>query len=677
MNLSRSRLASTAKAWLNLVAVVVFLVPLCWSIGAAADGPYDYGFDVDRHLADRRGLQSGPAAAPAPFVVHGAPGGLHTTIAARPEIRQLETNPDLWTLYLLGLSMMQYTDQSQLLSYYQIAGIHGVPWVEWNGVAATPGNENTGYCTHVSELFLTWHRAYLALYEQVLYSLIQYIASLYPDETTRRRYQTAAAAFRIPYMDWAARPPAGESVLPGSVGGSPFVDVSGPNGVQRIANPLYSYLFKPLNSTMFIEPPYDLWLTTVRAPTAPDASAGSNNTLVSLVLDRNRPSIQQRLYNLFANYHNYSTFGNEAWIPAVSSSSSPDNAFDSLESLHDTIHTLVGLQGHMTWIPFSAFDPVFFLHHCMVDRIFALWQILNPASWVQPTAAALNSFTTSIGQMQDAQTPLTPFFRDSNGTFWTSDAVRDMGVFGYTYDDMTDFPLSSLTVANATTQAQVKALINELYGAFSPASSGVVASRESSSSKNAAGQPSTETSSSVRASPPTPEGLGVDPQKRPPRSVVVHEPSYWEWVVNIHAEKQALGGSFFVHLFLGAPPTDTSTWAYAANLVGTMSVFASPAGAPAGMVPRSNGHTAGTVPLTSALAQKMAEGELADLSPSVVEPYLRTQLHYGLITTNGTVMVPAETAGLGITVGSAAVQMPSSTEELPRWGDVEASFSLI
>jgi tyrosinase len=40
-----------------------------------------------------------------------------------------------------------------------------VPFVTWDGVNPTPGNENTGYCTHSSILFPTWHRAYLALFE--------------------------------------------------------------------------------------------------------------------------------------------------------------------------------------------------------------------------------------------------------------------------------------------------------------------------------------------------------------------------------------------------------------------------------------------------------------------------------------------------------------------------------
>jgi len=128
------------------------------------------------------------------------------------------------------------------------------------------GNENNGYCTHVSNLFPPWHRPYLALYEvciliykgtytlansqqQVLYDLVQQIAQQYPAGPTRNKYAAAAANFRIPYWDWAAIPAAGQSVFPESVGGSPSVSVDGPAGTQTIANPLYSYQFKPLDPT--------------------------------------------------------------------------------------------------------------------------------------------------------------------------------------------------------------------------------------------------------------------------------------------------------------------------------------------------------------------------------------------------------------------------------------------
>jgi tyrosinase len=77
------------------------------------------------------------------------------------------------------------------------------------------------------------------------------IASWWPAGEVGDQYRATAVDFRIPYWDWAATPPKGESVLPLSVGGSPYVTVDGPVGVQTIANPLFSYGFKPLNRTAF------------------------------------------------------------------------------------------------------------------------------------------------------------------------------------------------------------------------------------------------------------------------------------------------------------------------------------------------------------------------------------------------------------------------------------------
>lgn len=39
----------------------------------------------------------------------------------------------------------------------------------------------------------------------------------------------------------------------------------------------------------------------------------------------------------------------------------------SVEGIHDEIHTIVGTNGgHMSTIPVSAFDPIFWLHHTQV-----------------------------------------------------------------------------------------------------------------------------------------------------------------------------------------------------------------------------------------------------------------------------------------------------------------------
>ena len=49
---------------------------------------------------------------------------------------------------------------------------------------------------------------------------------------------------------------------------------------------------------------------------------------------------------------------------------------DRLESGHDGIHGFVG--GSMGQVNFAAFDPIFFFHHCNVDRLWAEWQKKHP-----------------------------------------------------------------------------------------------------------------------------------------------------------------------------------------------------------------------------------------------------------------------------------------------------------
>jgi tyrosinase len=49
---------------------------------------------------------------------------------------------------------------------------------------------------------------------------------------------------------------------------------------------------------------------------------------------------------------------------------------DGLEDIHNEIHGWVGGScGDMSYVPFSAFDPIFWFHHCMIDRLFWLWQL--------------------------------------------------------------------------------------------------------------------------------------------------------------------------------------------------------------------------------------------------------------------------------------------------------------
>lgn len=86
------------------------------------------------------------------------------------------------------------------------------------------------------------------------------------------------------------------------------------------------------------------------------------------------------------------------------------NPFASaLEGIHNSGHVWVG--GSMGSVPFAPCDPVFWMHHCEIDRIWADWQAANPGQ--NPSLAG-------------ADATMDP---------WTETEVdtRDITALGYTY----------------------------------------------------------------------------------------------------------------------------------------------------------------------------------------------------------------------------------------------------
>ena len=97
--------------------------------------------------------------------ITGSTAGVNTLTGERPirqNINELQSSGPAFDLYILALQQMEQQSQNSELSYYQVAGIHGLPYVEWDGVS---GQYLLGYCTHQSILFPSWHRPYLALFE--------------------------------------------------------------------------------------------------------------------------------------------------------------------------------------------------------------------------------------------------------------------------------------------------------------------------------------------------------------------------------------------------------------------------------------------------------------------------------------------------------------------------------
>jgi tyrosinase len=77
-----------------------------------------YNYGVDRNTILKR-------QSPNFYAINGIQSGSgpNGSLPLRLEIRELEQEPTMWTLYILGLDMLQYTNQTEMLSWYQIAGI--------------------------------------------------------------------------------------------------------------------------------------------------------------------------------------------------------------------------------------------------------------------------------------------------------------------------------------------------------------------------------------------------------------------------------------------------------------------------------------------------------------------------------------------------------------------------
>jgi len=71
---------------------------------------------------------------------------------------------------------------------------------------------------------------------------------------------------------------------------------------------------------------------------------------------------------------------------------------DQLEGLHNDVHVWVG--GHMGDIAFASYDPLFWAHHAMIDRLWRIWQTKHPQSGLPEgyLRAPLPPFSLNIGQ---------------------------------------------------------------------------------------------------------------------------------------------------------------------------------------------------------------------------------------------------------------------------------------
>ena len=76
----------------------------------------------------------------------------------------------------------------------------------------------------------------------------------------------------------------------------------------------------------------------------------------------------------------------------------------------------------------------------------------RPAPW--------STFTVRSGTLEDARTPLSPFWDKSGARFWTSEAVRNPSVFGYAYPETQSWAFDG----REAYQREIRRTVARLYG---------------------------------------------------------------------------------------------------------------------------------------------------------------------------------------------------------------------
>ncbi|EFX05793.1 tyrosinase [Grosmannia clavigera kw1407] len=382
---------------------------------------------------------------------------------------------------------IQAKDPDDPLSFFHIASLHGQPF---RGAGYSNSAYWGGYCHHGNVLFPTWHRAYLHYFEKALRSI--------------EGCETVA----MPYWNELGKP-----CLPDIIKQITYTYKSGKNRGKTIDNPLYSYKFQQgfldrlarLAGTKVIDYRKYKGYETVRYPYSgligphDKEATDKHNAVISAMgqdevnkelddqvknfldhfVDKNNnahPGAAEA-YNLCLFAPNYTVFSNTTsaskynddhtanlGMPVTDEQSPTKNLAVSLELPHNYMHLAIGgydlpdnpdpaqkgANGDMGENDTAAFDPVFYFHHCFIDRVFWSWQTHHDqtsALAVKPLYPGTSPIDnqgptpgTSDGTWLDMNTPLTPFKADNDTDLLTSNDLADITKVGYDYDSVIDLP---------------------------------------------------------------------------------------------------------------------------------------------------------------------------------------------------------------------------------------------
>ncbi|KAL8819551.1 MAG: hypothetical protein Q9191_007712 [Dirinaria sp. TL-2023a] len=318
--------------------------------------------------------------------------------------------------------------------------------------------------------------------------------------------------------------------------------------------------------------------------------------------------------------------------------------FMSLEYIHNVVHNATGGTqyddskhdskvnyglGHMSDVPVASFDPIFWLHHCNVDRLCAMWQALNWEMW----------FSKPINDDPKPSNPLLPFHYDENKSSWTSDRCRDWRSLHYQYDDMKDMPSGR---PKPEFQTALRKHIDKIYPSIS---------------------------ATVR-----------------PAGFTLEDNTFNDYIINVVYDRYALKGRAYSILFyIGEPTKDLGAFRSDPNFVDLIYTFSSPFDSGDGSTACENceGQQAAQIlskaqiPLTLPLISRAAplrEGyasipgtELGLLEPDPVVKVLAAGLEWHFVELGGREVDHSEFPNTEIAVLHGQGTHPQGDEIMPRY----------
>jgi tyrosinase len=431
----------------------------------------------------------------------------HGTLRVRRSIleiqREFDDGKDTRTLedLMTAWAGIKALDPAHPNSFHVLGGYHGEPF---RGAGYSNNAWWGGWCNHGNVLFPTWHRIYLQKLEKALQSIAgcENVMMPYWDETD----------------DYSLK-----HGIPSCLTDEFFTYSNG----KKISNPLISFTF-PVPVADNISADHDLYTKplhykTVRYPYSglvgneaskceaekhnaqwPTHEAGNaelnknvknwlNQEFVTLAPDHVNPKhkIAAAIRHDFEHCldaPNYTVFSNttsrqhynelqSGRLPLAVALEDPHNHIHlavggcditSVPGQHFDASPIVGANGDMGENDTAGLDPIFYFHHCNVDRMFWIWQKKNGHHDAleildqYPGTNSVDSQGPTPGIAGNVwlgmDTPLMPFVKENGQVYTSKDVVNIEKQLNYSYSigslDREDWSSQRSDIVSAATVAE-------------------------------------------------------------------------------------------------------------------------------------------------------------------------------------------------------------------------------